>query len=77
MMGNVPYLMTSPNPLTDYALDPSSLYKAGNARQASDGTDMGADMNKIRNAMSETKFSGCSTVPAAPNYCGPTGPFPD
>jgi hypothetical protein len=60
------------DPLVFYALHPSSLYKAGGPRAAHDGTDMGADMNAIRNALSETKYSGC-----APGECGPTGPFPD
>jgi hypothetical protein len=60
------------DPLVFYALHPSSLYKAGNARQAHDGTDMGADMNRIRQALTETQYPGC-----APGECGPTGPFPD
>lgn len=64
----------APNdPLTFYALHSSSVYKAGGARQASDGTDMGADMNKIRTALHERQFSGCH-----PGACGSTGgPYPD
>jgi hypothetical protein len=72
MMSGAGFKLTSSDPLNDYALDSSSLYHAGNVRAAHDGTDMGADMNKIRQAITETTYSGC-----APGECGPTGPQPD
>lgn len=71
MMNGGAFQFTSANPLVDFKLDPSSLYHAGNLRQASDGTDLGVDMNKLIQAMTETTYSGC-----APGACG-TGPNPD
>lgn len=61
------------DPLIFYALAPSSVYKAGGTRQAHDGTDMGADMNKIRTAMHELIYSGCT---GSDGTCG-AGPNPD
>ena len=61
----------------DYVCRSDSPYHQGNARQASDHTDLGADLAKIQAARTETKYSGCSTNPSDRNYCGPTGPYPD
>lgn len=73
MNGNAVGINTATDPLIYYSLDPSSVYKAGGSRQASDGTDMGADMNAIRNAMHRTIYP-CPTTGA----CGSTGgPYPD
>jgi len=78
-MSNAPFvvdptLSSTPNadPLVFYAVHPSSLYKTGGSRQASDGTDLGADMERIRHALNSLIYTGCT-----PGACGPTGPFPD
>lgn len=52
-----------------FALSPSSLYRAGAADQASDGTDLGADIALIDNAQVSPQYV-CASA------CG-NGPFPD
>jgi hypothetical protein len=49
-----------------YALHPSSLYKAGAARQASDGKDLGADIAAIDAALSRIKYVCGSACGAGP-----------
>lgn len=77
------------DPLTNYKLQPyntvgttlgntctancGSPYAAGGPREASDHTDMGADMNRIRHALQRTIFDDCS---AATGTCG-AGPNPE
>src|SRR5262249_41446345 len=77
------------DPLTDYSLQPyntvgttlgntctascGSPYARGGPREASDHSDMGADMNKIRHALQRTIYDDCS---AATGTCG-AGPNPE
>jgi hypothetical protein len=89
LVSNDPSIAANGDPLTDYALQPyntvgsgpgntctancGSPYAAGGPRQAHDGTDLGADMNKIRHAQQRTIYDDCS---AATGTCG-TGPHPE
>ena len=62
-----------PLSLTDYhnfALMAGSVFKAGGADQASDGTDQGANISTIDAAQTLNQY-------VCPTSCGSPGPFPD
>jgi hypothetical protein len=68
MMNGAPYQANAPT-IDGYSLDPSSIYIAGQSRQASDGKSLGADIAAIKAAQQATQY-------VCPTPCG-TGPKPD
>lgn len=69
MMNGASYQPNAPT-IDGYALDPSSIYVAGQSRQASDGTALGANIAAIKAAQLATQYV-CATP------CGISGPKPD